>query len=41
MHAMMSENVENSVAARTTMTTTLRRASGLQSSFTLISSEMP
>jgi len=39
MHAMISENVENSVAARTTMTSTLRSASGLQFSFTPRSSE--
>jgi len=39
MHAMMSENVENSVEARTTMSTTFERASGLQLSFTPSSSE--
>src|ERR1019366_2402783 len=40
-HAMMSENVANSVAARTTMTSTLTSASGLQFSFTPSNSERP
>ena len=33
-HAITSENVENSVAARITMTSTFKSASGLQFNFT-------